>query len=133
MEITEKQEKERIIETGDSLNNIKTTKNDKVDTKNDKGLSPWKTIGICFLTYLIYGCLSSYVFHWKVNDISMYIGEVVCILLMLSYAGMQLTWREQNGKTLMSYIALMVAYGWALVFCVSIYKNLQGFFICMSS
>ena len=110
------------------LNEIKLKKNEEVDTNKDKGLSPWKTIGVCFLTYLIYGCLSSYVFDWHVNDISMYVCSIISLLLMLSYAGKQLTWREQNGKTFMSLIALIVAYGWSFLFCVSIYKNLHALF-----
>ena len=129
MEITENQKQENLVASEEEqLNNVQTTETQEVVGNKDKGMSPWKTIGVCFLTYIIYGCLSSYVFDWHVDDLFMYICEVICLLLMLSYAGMQLTWREQNGKTFMSYVALIVAYGWTILFGIAIFRNLHAYF-----
>lgn len=93
----------------------------------DEGLNPWKAIIYSCITYLVYGSSSSYIFDWRVNDILMYISEIVCFFILLYFAARVINWRNLNGKTLISKIALWFCFGWAILFCWAFVRNLYAF------
>lgn len=121
-EISEDNQISKVIEAEDSI----LLENIEIEKTKDFGLSPGKAILYSCLTYLVYGCSSSYIFDWHVNNIMMYICEIVCTLIMFYFGGRVLTWREVNGKTKMSKVALWVCFVWIILFCWAFIRNLYA-------